>query len=130
MPARIVVVHDDPVFVATLATALGATGHSVATFVDPIAALDALDAAGKAEVVITRINYGTGRPNGVTLVRMARQKRPAIRALFIGRSEYVEYTEDLGEFLPSPSRSRMSSAWSNACSRRARPSDGVKAGRG
>jgi DNA-binding response OmpR family regulator len=37
MPARIVIVHDEPNFSEPLATALRLEGNDVATFVDPLA---------------------------------------------------------------------------------------------
>ena len=57
MPARVVVVHDEPEFVDQLATALGLAGHQVATFPDPLTAWDALEAARRVEVLITRIVF-------------------------------------------------------------------------
>ena len=39
MPARIVVVFDDPAFLEPLVAALGRAGHDVVAFDDPVAAL-------------------------------------------------------------------------------------------
>jgi len=45
MPARVVLVHDDPEFVGPLRDAIQASGYDVAVFPDSMVALDALDAA-------------------------------------------------------------------------------------
>jgi DNA-binding NtrC family response regulator len=82
MPARVVVVHDEREFVDEVATALRSAGHEVATFPDPIAAWDALEAARQTEVLLTRVLFQPGKSNGVALARMARTNRPGIRVLF------------------------------------------------
>ena len=79
MPARIVVVHDDPEFVDQLQSALRRAGRDVAAFADLMDALAALDAAQRIEVLITRMQFPPGKPNGLALARMARHKRPGIR---------------------------------------------------
>jgi len=102
MPARIVVVHDDLEFSEQLAGALRSGGHDVATYVDPLAAWDALEAAKLVEVLVTRVEYSPGRSNGFALARMARLKRPQIKVLFTALPEHAENAADLGEFLPMP----------------------------
>jgi DNA-binding NtrC family response regulator len=102
MPARIVVVHDDPEFQNNLTTALKMAGHDLAVFADPLAAWDALEAARLTEVLVTNIQFPAGRSNGVALALMARAKRPEIRVLFIAPPEFAKDTEGLGEFLPLP----------------------------
>jgi DNA-binding NtrC family response regulator len=102
MPARIVIVHDEPDFADSLTAALRSAGHDVATFTDPTAGLDALDEARRVEVLITRVAFTPGKPNGVSLARMARYKRPGIRVLFSALPELEKHTERLGEFMPMP----------------------------
>jgi DNA-binding NtrC family response regulator len=102
MPARVVVVHDEPGFADQLAGALRLAGHDVAAFVDPMLALDALDAAQHIEILITRVEFPPGKPNGIALARMARAKRPGVRVVFIARPEFAAHAEGLGEFLSVP----------------------------
>lgn len=102
MPARIVIVHDEPDFADSLTAALKSAGHDVAMFTDPTAGLDALDDARRVELLITRVTFPPGKPNGVSLARMARYKRPSIRVLFAALPEFAEHTEGLGEFMPMP----------------------------
>jgi two-component SAPR family response regulator len=102
MPAKIVIVHNEVAFSTPLATILDAAGHTVSAFADPITALDALEAAEKAEVLVTRVNFGPGKPHGVALARMARSKRPSIQVLFIGMPDEADHTDGLGAFLPAP----------------------------
>jgi DNA-binding NtrC family response regulator len=100
MPARIVVVDDNPCFLDHLATALKVKGHDAASFADPLDAWDALEEAQRVEVLVTRIQFAPGRSNGAALARMARMKRPQIRVLFIASPEFQRDVEELGTFLP------------------------------
>jgi DNA-binding response OmpR family regulator len=84
MPARIVIVHDEPDFADPLTATLRSEGHDVATFTDPTIGLDALDAARRVELLITCVNFPPGKPNGVSLARMARYRRPDIRVCLRG----------------------------------------------
>ena len=102
MPARIVLAHDDPEFVHNTVTALRGVGYDVIAFADSMSALTALEAAQRVEVLITRVLFPEGQPNGVALGRMTRLKRPEVKVLFVARSDTQEHTEGLGEFLPSP----------------------------
>lgn len=104
MPARVVVVHDEPEFVGEVATALRLAGHEVATFPDPLAAWDALEATRETEVLVTRVEFQPGKSNGVALARMARANRPEIRVLFTALPEYASHTEGLGTLMPMPVR--------------------------
>jgi DNA-binding NtrC family response regulator len=103
MPARVVVVHDDSQFVDELARRLRAENHEVATFPDPLAAWDALEAAQRTEVLVTRVQFPSGKSNGVSLARMARSKRPEIRILFVALPEFAREAAEYGEFIPFPS---------------------------
>ena len=82
MPARIVIVHDEPDFADPLTAALRLAGHDVATFMDSQVGWDALDAAERIELLITRVDFPPGKPHGVSLARMARYKRLGIRVMF------------------------------------------------
>ena len=101
MPARIVVVHDDPVFLDCV-PALQAAGYDVKSFTSSMDALGALEAAQHIELLITRAAFPEGTPHGVAIARMARMKKPGIRVLFVARPENREHTEGVGEFLPLP----------------------------
>jgi DNA-binding NtrC family response regulator len=102
MPAQVVFVHDDPQFVEEGAAALRWVGYEVAAFTDPMLALNALDAARTVELLITRIAYPAGKPNGIALARMARHRRPHIRILLMATVETAPYAGDWGEHLPLP----------------------------
>ena len=102
MPARVVIVHDDPGFVDQLVGALRLTGLDVATFIDPMIALDALEAAATIKVLITRVEFPPGKPNGVALARMTRNKRPDVRVVFTADPQFAAHAEGLGVFVPAP----------------------------
>jgi two-component SAPR family response regulator len=102
MPAQIVIVLDEQDSSDRTAAMLQAAGYEAASLPDSMAALDALEGAARVEVLVTCVDHGTGKPNGVALARMARYKRPGIRILFVGAAEFAEHTDDLGVFMPSP----------------------------
>ena len=104
MPARIILVHDYQALVGELSAALEAAGYSVAPFLDPMRALDVISSASTAEILITKVDFGPGKPNGVALALMARYRRPGIRIIFPAKPEMREYTAHLGDFLALPVR--------------------------
>jgi DNA-binding NtrC family response regulator len=102
VPALVVVVHDEPKFSKQTVEALRLAGYEVAAFIDPMAALDALENAQRVEVLITRVRFPLGKPNGIALALMARHKRPGIKVLFTARPEFARHAEGVGEFMPVP----------------------------
>jgi DNA-binding NtrC family response regulator len=102
VPARIVVVYDETEFSEELAARLRTEGHDVATFPDPLAAWDALEAAKLTEVLVTRVEFPPGRSNGVALASMARLKRPGIRVLLLALPKYADAVAAEGTLLPLP----------------------------
>jgi ActR/RegA family two-component response regulator len=99
MPARIVIVHDDPAFIDALARKLG---PDVAWFAEPLAALAALKSANTIRFLITRLSFADRQPVGLSLARLAREARPDVRVVFTGMPEHREYARGLGEFIPEP----------------------------
>jgi DNA-binding NtrC family response regulator len=102
MPASVVIVHDDPVFLDTAAAALRNAGHEVATFDDPMTALSELEAATSVEVLVTRVTFPAGTPNGVSLALVAKAKRPYLNVVFAAKAERQTLTEGIGELIPHP----------------------------
>jgi DNA-binding NtrC family response regulator len=102
MPARIVVVHDDPAFVDEATAALRISGYDVAGFTDPMIALNALEAAEKVEVLVTRVRFAPGKPHGISLAMMARYKRQVISVLFVAPPEFADYVHDIGHLMLLP----------------------------
>ena len=102
MPGQIVLVHNRAAFGNEAASALREAGYAVAAFTDPMRALDALDGGETTELLITRVNYPKGKPNGVALALMARNRCPDMRVLFTARADMQRHAEGIGEFLPTP----------------------------
>jgi DNA-binding NtrC family response regulator len=102
MPARVVVVLDQPGFADKTAGGLEAAGIDAVAFADPMTALNALDGGHRIELLVTCPDFPQGKPNGVALARMARLKRPDIAVLFVGATEAARHTAGLGQFIPSP----------------------------
>ena len=108
MPAPIVVVHSDRRQREAVLAALRSAGLEVAAFDDPVAALDAIEKDSRARVLVSRIDFGQGKLNGVALVRMLRHKqimqdgKSALRAVFIGRRQNGHHALLEGDFVPVP----------------------------
>jgi CheY-like chemotaxis protein len=102
IPARVVVVHDEPSFLDPLVTSLEAAGHDVTAFSDPLLAWEALRIPNEIEILVTRVQFGEGKPHGVALARWARQMSPAVGILFVALPEFQADVEDLGVLLPRP----------------------------
>jgi DNA-binding NtrC family response regulator len=102
MPALVLVAHDDTPTRELAVAALNATGITAGGFHDPMAALDAIEDDSLVRVLVTRVDFGAGKLNGVALARMIKRKRPDVQVLFLALVENREHTEGLGEFLPMP----------------------------
>lgn len=102
MPAQIVVVHNDTEFAGPVSRSLREDGYDVMVFPDPLVALNALEAAERVELLITRVEFPAGRSNGMALALMARRKRPGVPVLFVCRPQFRKDVEDLGEVLTTP----------------------------
>jgi DNA-binding NtrC family response regulator len=102
MPAAVIVVHNERNARDLVVLSLRAAFLEVVGFEDPIAALDAMEASSRVRVLVTRGDFGPGRPNGIALARMIRVKRPGTKVVFVAREEYAAHTEGLGVFLPMP----------------------------
>jgi DNA-binding NtrC family response regulator len=102
MPARVVVVHDEPEFVDELVAALNLAGHQVAVFDNPLEAWNALATPRLTEVLITRVQFPPGKSNGLALALMARANRPGIPVIFTALPEFARECEEVGMFLPLP----------------------------
>jgi hypothetical protein len=102
MPARIVVVLSEPGFADKAASALQAQGQDALPLADPMTALELLERAERLELLVTCLNFPPGKPNGIALGCMARLKRPDIRVLFVGPSEFEKFADGVGTFMASP----------------------------
>jgi DNA-binding NtrC family response regulator len=102
MPALIVLVHDDVRFRDEATLALQATGLEVMAFSGSMAALTALESAKTVELLITRVSFPAGTPNGISLALVARAKRPGLKVLFTSKPETQEFIGDIGTHMPTP----------------------------
>ena len=102
MPAPVVIVHDHPIFLKAATSALRACGHDVVAFSDPFVALEAIEATKKIEVLITRVTFPSGKPNGVSLALMARTRRSGLKIVFTAQAGHKKHTDGIGELLPHP----------------------------
>jgi DNA-binding NtrC family response regulator len=103
MPAKVVVVHDVPAFRKDMVAPFIDEGCSVACYPDALDAMGAIEVCRKIEILITLLAFPVGKSNGVALAQMAKQRKPHIRAIFIGDPDLHELVSDLGTLLPYPS---------------------------
>ena len=102
MPVPVLVAHDDKETRDLALAALSAAGLEAVGFEDPIAALDAIETNSRVRVLVTRVDFGSGKLNGVALARMLRVKRPGAKILFLALPSNAHHTEGEGVFLPMP----------------------------
>jgi DNA-binding NtrC family response regulator len=102
MPAPVLVAHDDKATRDLAVATLSAAGIETVGFEDPIAALNAIEADSRVRVLVTRVDFGSGKLNGVALARMLRVKRPGAKVVFVALASNAHHTEGEGEFLPMP----------------------------
>jgi hypothetical protein len=79
MPAPVVVAHDDEATCKLVVAALIAAGLTAVGFHDLMAPLDAVEEDSRVRVLVTRIDFGAGKLNGVAFARMLKLKRPDVR---------------------------------------------------
>jgi DNA-binding NtrC family response regulator len=102
MPAPVLVVHNEFDTRELALTALRATGREAAGFENPMTALDAIEADSRVRVLVTGVDFGDGKLNGVAFALMAKVKRPGLQAVFVASLEDHPYTEGVGDVLPTP----------------------------
>ena len=102
MPAPVVVVHQQLETQRMLMSTVRAAGYEVAGFADPLRALDAIEAGSRARVVVTRLDFGPGKLNGIALARMLRHKGLGVQVVFVGKAEKARYLDGTEEFVPHP----------------------------
>jgi two-component system NtrC family response regulator len=102
MPAHVVLVHDDQRFLSDAETALVNAGYKVKALDNPNAVLMILDTETPVDLLITRVQFGSGKKHGISLARMARTKRPGIKILFAAMADFEEHASGVGEFLVMP----------------------------
>jgi DNA-binding NtrC family response regulator len=107
MPAPVLVVHDEVDICELAVSSLVEAGFEAIGFHDPMVALDAIEAESRVRVLVTRVDFGTGRLNGIALARMLKLKRPAVKVVFVARAEYSTDASGLGDFLPMPLDARL-----------------------
>jgi DNA-binding response OmpR family regulator len=101
MPAQVVIVHEDREFAVGAVAAFEAQGSSVIHYDDALAAMDALAQASAIELLITCLDFGGGRSNGIALAYMVRLRKRSVRCIFIGPSDPLNQTDEVGMLLPT-----------------------------
>jgi DNA-binding NtrC family response regulator len=102
MAGRILIVHNDDDFTTRAVAALEAEGNTVTTSSAVVDALDKLDAMPPPDVLITRMRFEPGRPNGLSLANMARHKHPQMKIIFTALRQFQRDVAGLGTFLAAP----------------------------
>jgi DNA-binding response OmpR family regulator len=100
---HILVAHDNPRFLAPLATALRSVGHEVTACDNAMSAWDALNSAS-IDLLITQTQFPFPQPDGVALALKARGIEQDLRIVFMAAAEAAAGAdaEELGTCLTSP----------------------------
>ena len=102
MPARIVLVFEEAAFADRAAAELIARGQTAVAIRDPFAALNVLEDSERVELLITGEQFGPGKPDGISLARMAWYRPKPTKVLIVGSPELTRYVAGFGAFLPVP----------------------------
>lgn len=102
MQSRIVMVHDDTEFLERASIALHRSGYGVINFTEPTTALVSLLARHHIEMLVTRVNFGPGKLNGITMALMACEKHRSLQMIFTSPPSQAVHALHFGEFVPMP----------------------------
>ena len=102
MPAQVVIVLDDPELAANTVEALESLGREAVAIHDPMAALIELEAARRIDLLVTSGDFAPGKPNGLSLARMTRMRRPDLQVVFVGPHTLADIVTSTGAFIPTP----------------------------
>jgi hypothetical protein len=102
MPARIVVVLNDPELADATVSALTADGYDALAVHDSMAALTLLEQAEDIELLVASTYFGPQKPTGAALALMTRISRPGLKAIFTGNPELAALLEDIGHVISGP----------------------------
>jgi DNA-binding NtrC family response regulator len=99
MPATVVLVHEDRQYVSEASGALREAGFEVAATSNAFVALNTVQNAPRAKLLVTPLRMPNGMPNGVSLALMARSRCPGIKVLFLADPELQQHATGLGALL-------------------------------
>jgi DNA-binding NtrC family response regulator len=102
MPTRVVLVHNDVVFLRACEFSLSHAGCTVEAFDNSLSALRRLEQPDHVDVLVTRTQFPRGQANGVALANMARTHKPGIKVVVTSVPELAGYSEGLGVVLQAP----------------------------
>jgi hypothetical protein len=102
MPARIVVVLNNPKLADAAVSALMANGYDALAIHDSMAALTLLEHAQDIELLVTSTYFQEGKPTGAALALMTKTKRPQLRVVFVGDPHLAALLDDIGQMIAEP----------------------------
>src|SRR3569832_1497951 len=93
--ATILIVEDDPELSYTFSRILAGVGHDVIVALDGLSALEKLDSSERIDCLVVDLVMPKGHPNGVSIGRMARQKRRELSVIYMtGHPDLPQKVED------------------------------------
>lgn len=102
--ANVLLVEDDAPFARALSVGLGSDELTVTTSGDAIDALNRIDRGHPVDLLLCDLRLAPGQPQGFALARMARQRLPALRVIFLTGFEVAdqEAEDAAGPILQKP----------------------------
>jgi len=102
MAKTVAIVHDEAEFQALAAAALRAARCQVVAYPNPRAMLDEFGDARIIDILVTRVSFAPGMPNGISLALTLRRKCPLLKVVFAARAEWERQTAGIGKLIPHP----------------------------
>ena len=102
MARTVAIVHNDPRFQRAASVALRNAGCDVVSYISPMTALDEIEAGQHSDVLVTRVTFPAGEPNGASLALVLRTKYPGLKVVFAARAEQERHVKGIGELIPHP----------------------------
>ena len=102
MQAPVLVVDQEADALEQILTALRSAGYAAMGVSDPMTALDAFESNDQVRVLVTRVDFGPAKLNGLSLARMVKHKRRTVKAVYVGRTEHGIQIDEAGIFIPHP----------------------------
>ena len=82
--------------------ALRAAGCAVVSYSDSMIALNDIESCDHIDVMVTRVTFSPGKPNGISLTLVLRTQYPALKVMFVAQAEHEKHIDGIGELIPAP----------------------------
>ena len=104
MAVNIVLANCNTDLLRSLRDALAGEGFSISAFGNSMQALVALENDETVDLLIAGMMFPSGQPNGLSIARMTRLKRPNFSALFVDDEHLEQHLDEWMAFVPASAK--------------------------